>query len=245
VKKENSGCYSSEMARERKSPQEKKLREYCDRVTAGNRRNAEARRKEKKSVGRETRSKGDELLAQVKPQLSAEDAEVIAGELTAAHLRKSVNRKRVLDYGAVPFSQVIEMQRERRRVSFGRKTKAHPHYDQRAKEAIDALNSINEKQFVDVARRAGRLCSPEFRDKFSNELKPDVPIDRALHFLCRLSSRSNEENQALCRNKDLDRAFTAWIQKANRILKKDRLAAQRKLEKQQAVKKKLRTPGIA
>jgi len=67
------------MKSERESPQEKKLRECSDRVTPGNRRNAEARKKEKKKVGHETRSKTDELLAQVKPQLSAEDTEVIAG----------------------------------------------------------------------------------------------------------------------------------------------------------------------
>jgi hypothetical protein len=229
------------MAHERKSPPEKKLRELNDRVTPGNRRNAEARKREKKNVGRETRSKRDELLAQIKPQLSSEDAEAIAGELTSTHLQKSVNRKRVLKYDAVPFSQVIERQHERRQVSFERKTKAHPHYDRRAQEAIDTLNLIDEKQFVDVARRAGRLCSPEFRYKLSNELKPDVPLDRALLFLVSVSSGSNEENQALYRNKEVDNAFTAWIKRANRILAKDKLVAEKKLQEQQAIKMKRRT----
>jgi len=229
------------MKSERESPQEKKLRECSDRVTPGNRRNAEARKKEKKKVGHETRSKTDELLAQVKPQLSAEDTEVIAGELTSTQLQKSVNRKRVLKYDAVPFSQTIEWQRERRLVSFGRKTKALPHYDRRAKEAIDTLNAINEKQFVDVARRAGKLCTPEFRHTFSNQLKVDDPIDRALHFLWSVSWGSNEDNQALCRNRELGKAFTAWIKRANRILAKDWLAAQKKLQEQQTIKKKRRT----
>src|SRR5580698_38579 len=117
------------MAFERESPQEKKRRDYSERVSGGNRRNAEARKKEKKKVGHETRSKADELLAQVKPQLSAEDTEVIAGELTAAHLKKSVSRKGVRKDCAVPLSETLEWQRERRRTSFGRKTSMRPHYD--------------------------------------------------------------------------------------------------------------------
>ena len=80
------------MTPERESPQEKKRRDYRERVSGGNRRNAEARKKEKKKVGHETRSKADELLAQIKPQLSSEDTEVAAGELTAAHMRNPTGR---------------------------------------------------------------------------------------------------------------------------------------------------------
>jgi len=229
------------MARERKSPQEKKLRDYSVRVTAGNRRNASARKKEKKSVGRETRSKRDELLAQIKPQISSEDAELIAGELTPTHVQKSASRKGPQICSAEPFSHVIERQQQRRQESFGRKTRTHPRYDQLAREAIETLNAIEEERFVEIARRAGKLCSLEYRYKFEGELKTDDPIDRALHFLCSVSAHSHEESQALCRNRDLDKAFSAWIQRANRILRKDRLTAQRKLEEQQAIKKKLRT----
>lgn len=230
------------MAQERKSPQEKKLKDYSDRVTAGNRRNASARKKEKKDVSRETRSKRDELLAQIKPQISSEDAELVAGELTTTHVQKSASRKGPQKCSAEPFSHVIERQQQRRIESFGRKTRTHPHYDRLARQAIDTLNAIEPERFVEVARRAGKLCSLEYRYKFDGELKADDPIDRALHFLCSVSSRSHEESQALCRNKDLDKAFTTWIERANRILRKDRLAAQRKLEEQQTIKKKLRTP---
>jgi hypothetical protein len=238
MKTKNRNCYISEMAHERKSPQEKKLRDYSDRVTAGNRRHAEARKKEKKNVGRETRSKRDELLVQIKPQISPEDAEIIAGELTAAHVQKSASRKQPRKSGAEPFSHVIERQQQRRRDSFGRRTKAHPLYDKWAKESVETLNSIKAGRFVDVARRAGRLCGPQHRHKFSTELNPEDPIDHALHFLCRVASHSNEENQALCRNKDLDKMLTVWIQKANRVLAKDRLAAQKKIGAQKAVKSK-------
>jgi len=228
------------MSPARKSPQEKKQREYADRVTPGNRRHAEARKDGKKSLIRETRNKSNELLAAVKPQISSEDAELLTGELTAAHLRKSVSRKRPMKSNAVPFSQVIEWQLERRQESFGRRTKAHPLYDKWAKESVETLNSIKGGSFVEVARRAGRLCSPDYRNRFSSELGPEDPVDRALHFLCRVASCSNEENQALCRNKDLDKTLTAWIHKANRVLAKDRLAAQRKIDAQKAVKSKSR-----
>lgn len=217
------------MAFERESPQEKKRRDYSERVSGGNRRNAEARKKEKKKVGHETRSKTDELLAQVKPQLSAKDTEVIAGELTAAHLRKSVSRKGVRKDGAAPLSEILEWQRERRLTSFGRKTSMRPHYDRIATEAVSILSSLEGEQMVVVARRAGILCAPENRHKFVDVLSLSHPIDRALDFVRRAISCFSEERQALCRNKDLDEEFTAWLQRANRILNKDRLAAQRKL----------------
>jgi hypothetical protein len=217
------------MAPERESPQDKKRREYSERASGGNRRNAEARKKEKRNLGHETRSKSDELLAEIKPQLSAEDTEVIAGELTAAHLRKSVNRKRVRKDGAAPFSEIIEGQSKRRRESFGRKTSMHPHYDRIAVEAVGILSSLEGETMVAAARRAGILCTPENRHKFVDVLSLDHPVDRALDFVRRAISRWSEEHQALCRNKDLDKAFTTWLERANRILKKDRLAAQKKL----------------
>jgi hypothetical protein len=218
------------MTPERESPQEKKRRDYSERVSGGNRRNAEARKKEKKKVGHETRSKADELLAQVKPQLSAEDTEVIAGELTAAHLRKSVSRQGVRKDGAAPFSEILEWHRERRRTSFGRKTSMRPHYDRIATEAVSILSSLEGEQMIAAARRAGILCAPENRHKFVDVLSLPHPIDHALDFVRRVISHGSvQEHQALCRNKELDKTFTAWLQRANRILNKDRLAAQRKL----------------
>src|ERR1700677_292172 len=124
------------MKQDRESPQEKKSREYSDRVTPGNRRHAKARKDEKKNLKRETRSKGGELLSAVKLQASAEDAEILAGELTATHLKKSLIRKRPQKSSAVPLSQVIEWQLERRVESFGRKRRNHPKYDKMAREAV-------------------------------------------------------------------------------------------------------------
>jgi cell division protein FtsI/penicillin-binding protein 2 len=181
------------MAQDRESPQEKKKREYGTRVTSGNRRHATARKKEKKNLRSETRSKEDELLSQIKPELSYEDAEVIAGELTSAHLQKSVTRKHPQESSAAPFSQVIEWQSERRKTSFGRKTKSHPLFDARAKEAVETLNSVKGEQFIEVARRAGMLCNPEYESRSNVRLKPDIHIDRALHFLCRVIKCSHEE----------------------------------------------------
>jgi len=155
--------------------------------------------------------------------MSSEDAELLVGELTAAHPRKSVSRKRPLKSEAAPLSQLIEWQLERRIESFGRKTRSHPLYDQRARESVETLNSINKKSFDQITRRAGKLCSPEYRYKFDVGLKVDDPVDLALQFLRKVSAHSYEENQALCRNKDLDDALSAWIKRANRVLKKTEL----------------------
>lgn len=228
------------MSSAQKSPHEKKQREYAARVTPGNRRHADARKDGKKALIREARSKSNELLADVKPQMSSADTELLLGELTAAHLRKSVSRKRPLKYEAAPLSQVIEWQSERRVESFGRKTRSHTLYDQRARESVETLNSISKKNFNQIARRAGKLCSPEYRYKFDVGLNPDDPVERALQFLRRISAGSNEENRALCRNKDVDIALLAWIKKANRVLKKDSTAEKVKVETQKVLKKELR-----
>jgi hypothetical protein len=227
----------------RESLQEKKSREYSDRVTPGNRRHAKARKDEKTNLKREARSKGGELLATIKPQVSAEDAEILAGELTATHLRKSVTRKRPQESSAVPLSQVIEWQLERRIESFGRKRRNHPKYDKMAREAVETLNSVPKGSFADVARRAGKICNPENRYKYENELLLIDPLDRALYFLRRVSAHSHDENQALCRNKNLDSSLSTWIAKANRVLAKDRLGAQTKMDRQKALKTTLRAPA--
>jgi len=230
------------MKLERESPREKKSREYAERVTPGNRRHAEARKDEKTRLKRETRSKSTELLGVVKPQVSLDDVEILAGELTATHMRKSVNPKRPRKSTAVPFSQVIEWQLERREESFGRKRKKNrPKYDKLASETVETLNSIPKERFADVARRAGKGCSPENRHKYENELLLVDPLDRALYFLRRVSAHSIDETQALCRNKKLDQSLSGWIARANRVLAKDRLADQKKLEQQKAAKKKIRS----
>jgi hypothetical protein len=200
------------MARQRETPQEKKLREYSERVSGGNRRNAEARKKEKLEVSHETRNKANELLAQIKPQISHEDAEVVAGELTSTHLQKSVSRRRVRKDGAAPLRQVIEWHLEKRIYYLGRKrkiTRPNPKYDKWAREAVETLTSIPKEIFADVARRAGQLCSPEHRYQYQDESFPTDPLDRALCFLQRLSGGSTDENQALGRNKEVNASLTA------------------------------------
>jgi hypothetical protein len=229
------------MARERKSPQEKKLREYGDRVTPGNRRNAEARKKEKRGVGREIRNKTENLLAQVKPELPSQEAENLTEEITAGRVRKSVIRKRVLKYNAAPFSKVVEWQRERRVGSFQRKKRSYPHYDRIAREAVGTLNAIDNNQFAEIARRAGILCSPENCYKYARPQDLKDPIARALEFVRRATTCYSHEHQALCRNDDLKHEFRLWLDKADRILRKDQMAREKKAAEQRAIQQKLKT----
>jgi hypothetical protein len=46
------------------------------------------------------------------------------------------------------------------------------------------------------------------------------------------------EHDALCRNEELKKTFQIWNAKAERILMKDRRAAERKRDEQKAVKNK-------
>ena len=97
-----------------------------------------------------------------------------------------------------------------------------------------------------TARRAGILCQPQNLYSYETRtvLQTPDPVDQALRFLYQVASHSVEERNALCRNKDLKSAFDAWIDKANKILTKDRQAAQNKVTEQRILKQKLRSTKL-
>jgi hypothetical protein len=70
-------------------------------------------------------------------------------------------------------------------------------------------------------------------------VQSDDPIDRALHFLYRVSSGSAFEIDALRRSQELDKALGAWMEMAKRILRRDQRAAEKKLDQKRIARKKL------
>ena len=82
------------MGKERKSPQQKKALRYSkDHFTFSESPHAFPKqwKRKKTHANRKYHRKSDELLVQAKPEISAEDADLIVGDVTESQLKKSVS----------------------------------------------------------------------------------------------------------------------------------------------------------
>ena len=229
------------MTDERKSPQKKKDLEYSkDHFTFSEYPHAFRRnwKRKKARVNRQYRRKSDELLAQTKPGISANESELIAGDLTAAHLQKSVLRVRLRKSGTVTVGEKIKLKLERRRALIGRNTKKHAHYDELAREAVRVLNSLDGRQILELCMRARQLGGD--LKELRRVARSFNPIDRAVNFLWHLSLGSAPEQEALRRNQMLCEAYNALMERASRIIAQKKRATEEKVEEQHILKMKLR-----
>ena len=107
------------MAKERKSPQQKKeLEQTKDHFTPGwqsSRLFPKTWKRKKTRVNREYRRKSEELLAPAKPGIAADDLELIADDLTAARFQKSVSRTRLHKIGTITVGEKVKRKLERRK----------------------------------------------------------------------------------------------------------------------------------
>ena len=233
------------MAKERQSPQQKKQMEYTkDHFTFGwnsSRRFPATWKRRKTRANREYRRKSEGLLAQAKPGIAADDVEVIGDDLTAARFEKSVIRKRLYKTGTVTVGEKVKRKLERREVLGERRVQRHQHDDRVAILNIGTLRSLEGEKLASVVRRADLLCGGRNADELKRVVASNAPIDRALYFLYRVTGRSAPEIDALRRNQHLDKSLGLWMRTANRILAREKRAAQRKLDEKQTVQKKLKS----
>jgi hypothetical protein len=218
------------MAKERKSPQEKKSLEYTrDHFTFAEHSSFPKTWKRKKThANREYRRKSDELLVQAKPGMAAEDVALITDDLTAALFQKSVVRKPLHKTGTVTVGEKVKLGLAKRDQRVGRRAQSHEPYDRAATSAVRTLTSLDGERLVSAARRAGILCGLGFTEEHGRLVRSSDSLDRALYFLYLLTSGSGREIDALRRNEELGTALTAWVTKANRILARDRRAIEKK-----------------
>jgi len=229
------------MAKERKSPQEKKELEYTrDHFTFGwqsSRYFPQTWKRKKAGVNRNYRRKSEEILAQAKPGIDSGDVEAIADDLTAARFQKSVSRERLRKTGTVSVGEKVQRKLERRQEAVGRHARRDQRHDSSAMSAVKTLTSLAGDELVEFVRRADRMLNAK-----SAALKGVLPckdnLDRALYFLYLAAAGSNLD--ALRRNPDLDQAFRSWLAKANRILESEDRAREIKSHQKQAVRRKLR-----
>jgi hypothetical protein len=231
------------MSKERKSPRQKKELEYTrDHFTGGF--NSAVRgfskgwQRKKAHVNRKLRRKSGELMAPAKLGLEAQDVEIISSELTAAHLQKSATRKRLHKIGTVTMGERVKKRLQRLADAVGRKVQQRQHLDHAAAEAVRTLNRLSGERLVRVVYRGESL-----RKRNGDELKrvrnSKDPVDQALNFLYAVSIGSGRELDALRRNPKVNRELASWIQKANRIMAKERRAQERKLTQKETAQRRL------
>jgi hypothetical protein len=232
--------------KDRKSPQKKKQLEYTkDHFTFGwhsSRAFPKTWKRKKTFANREYRRKADQLVAQTKPGIQTEGTETITDSLTAARVRRKAVMHDVLHKtGTVTVGEKVKRKQEKREALAGRRVQRRKQSDEEAASAIVTLCSLNGNRLVEVVRRAGvLLCRPRNVGEWTRVVRSSDDIDRALNFLYQLTLGSSLARDAVCRNPELDKELTIWIEKANRILHRDRGAAEGKLGQMQATKKKLR-----
>jgi hypothetical protein len=231
--------YSYGVEKERKSPQQKKQLEYTkDHFTFGKHSSFPKTWKRKKTfANREYRRKADQLVVQTKPGIEAKEAETITDSLTAARVRrKAVMREVLHKTSTVTVGEKVQHKLEKREALVGRRVQRRNQSDNEAASAIATLRSLDGDSLAGAARRLNRLCDPANAGERTRAMHSSDPVDRALGFLC----ASAFARDAVRRNPDLDKELTIWVEKANRILNRDKRAAEGKLGQKRATKKKLR-----
>jgi len=235
------------MAKERKSPQQKKeLEQTKDHFTPGwqsSRLFPKTWKRKKTRVNREYRRKSEELLAPAKPGIAADDLELIADDLTAARFQKSVSRTRLHKIGTITVGEKVKRKLERRKEAVGRTVRRHQEDERAAMSALGTLGSLSGEKLIEVVRQAEMLCVRRNADELKRVFRSNDPIDQAIQFLYRLTSGSAFEIDSLHRNPELDKALGNWMAKARRILERDKRAEQRKLDQKQAAREKLKALG--
>ncbi len=229
------------MAKERKTPQEKKSLEYTrDHFTFAEHSSFPKIWKRKKTnANRQYRRKSGELLVKAKAGMGADDVALIADDLTAALFQKSVVRKPLRKTGTVSVGEKVERKLTKREQGVGRRARSHEPYDLAADSAIRMLTSLEGENLVDVVRRAGVLCGGGNPEEWARLQRSSDSLDQALCFLQQLNHGSAYEINAVRRNEELGASLASWVTKANRILDRDRRAIEKKNDQKKTTGKKL------
>lgn len=232
------------MAKIPKSPQEKKDLEYNkEHFTFGHnssRMFPKVWKHKKANTNRTYRRRADELLAPAKPQISADDAEEVVGDLTIEHLKRSITRKRLQKQGTVSVGEKVRLTLEKRRESIGRRVNAHRKYDEIVAQAVGTLLSLDRKGLTNFLKTAVKFLQggdPIERQRIGQS---SAPLDRALNFLDQLNHGNDCYLDALRRNQELCKTFQQWRKEAGRIVMKEAQPELRKEAEMRAVSKKLK-----
>jgi len=178
-------------------------------------------------------------LGQAKPGLTADEAILITGELTAKHFEASVLRKTLQKFGTVTVGGKIKCQLGKRKATVGRRVQDREREDNEATQAVTTLCGLEGQQLVDVIQRAALVCRGGDPIEFTRMYISKDILDRALLFVRNVHCGSANARDALRRSPKLCVTFNAWVGNANRLLSRPRLIAIKKKAEEQALKRKL------
>jgi len=185
-------------------------------------------KRKKTQANREYRRKSDELLVEVKPGMAADDAALIADDLTSGLFQKSLLLKPLQKHGTVSVGEKVKLKLEKRVEMAGRRARQNEPYDRAAASAVRTLSALEGEKLVEVVRYASFLCNSWDGTKWFGLRQSTDPLDQALYFLVELTHGSGSEHDAICRNEEVRKALDTWLANANRILTRFRRARERK-----------------
>jgi uncharacterized protein YaaN involved in tellurite resistance len=231
------------MPRQQKTPQLKKELELNkDHFTFT--KNPHAFRKswkaKKAEANRQYRRKSDELLAVAKPENSAEDFESLVGDVTAAHLKKSVSYDRLHKRGTVSLREKIESKSQKRQETVDRRAKGKRNWDKVVHSAVTTLVALQGDELIQVVKRIAGLIQGGDPIEWMRTYQSKDRLGRTIFFVEQINRGNCNYIDALRRNQELCKAFQTWVAKANRTIAKQKRPAQRKLEQKVATQKKVK-----
>lgn len=227
--------YSLKMPRQQKSPQQKKELELKkDHFTFA--KHVHGFRKEwkdkKAQANRQYRRQSDELLVLAKPEISADDAEALVGDVTIARLQRSVPRKRLHKWSTVSLGEKISIKSQKREDTVDRRAKGRRNWDNVVQSAVTTLLSLEGDELVQVVKRIAGLIQGGDPVEWMRTYQSKDRLDRTIFFVEQVNRGNCLYIDALRRNQELCKAFQAWAVKANRILAKQRRPAQKKARRE-------------
>ena len=233
------------MPKEPKSPQEKKRLELTrGHFTFGwhsSRAFPKVWKRKKTLVTRELRRKGNDLLAQAKPGIGADDAASITSDVTSSRIGKFIVRKRLRKTGTVTVGEKVKLKLQKRQELTGRRVEKIQADDQFVASAIATLRSLEGKEFEVAVKRASFLRSKSDAHESVRLMLSDDPVDQALHFLNGIFWGINSKMDAVRINRELHTEFIEWIKKADRLLARENRPIERKAEEKLRTEKKLKS----
>ncbi len=231
------------MAKDRASPQEKKQLQLArDHFTFSESPHGFRKtwKQKKAETNRQYRRKSEELLSQLKPEISPEDVELITDDVTISHLKNGITRKRLKKSGTVSVGEKVKIKLEKRAETVGRRVNHQRKYDAIVASAVRTLNSLEGEQLVDVVKRIILLLRGGDPVEWMRLYESGDSLDRAVFFVERLNRGDGFYWDALRRNRELCESFQLWRKNANQILAKVGRPQERDLEQRIATEKKVK-----
>jgi hypothetical protein len=231
------------MAKERKSPQEKKLLELTkDHFTYGrlsSRKFPVTWKRKKAHANRVYRRKSDSILAEVTPGMAADDLPASVEELTSTRFEDAIVCKPLQKHGTVTLSEKIQNKIEKRQGQAGRRVRNRDAALKSVTAAVETLTSLQGEQLTSVVKAVGLICTPGPCHERSRMFLSNDPLDQATYFVYRIHTNPSEYREVLRREPELYTALQTWLEAADRILLRDYRATTNKAEQRIATGQRL------